>query len=437
VGFLTRRREVSGSRRSVFAWALYDFANSSFTTLVVTFVYATYFTQAVAPDEISGTALWSRAITLSALIVALASPVLGAAADRGGFRKRFLLAATVVCIAATTGLYFVPPGRVLTALAVFVLANVSYELGQVFYNAFLPDVAPPGHIGRVSGFGWGLGYVGGLLTLGVALVAFVQPAEPWFGFTTEAGQNIRATNLMVALWFAAFSIPIFLVVSEDRSATSPRGRVLRDTVLQLSETFRKLRRYRHAVRFLLARLVYNDALVTIFAFGGIYAAGTFGFSMQEVLIFGLVLNVASGLGAFALGFLDDVLGGKRTITISLVGLIAATLMILLATDRIWLWAGGILIGAFVGPNQSASRSLLGRFAPPEMENEFYGFFAFSGKLTAFLGPLLFGILTEVFQSQRAGVAVVAVLLAGGLLLLGRVDEEAGIRAAGRERSPQP
>jgi UMF1 family MFS transporter len=426
VGFLARRREVSGSRRSIFAWALYDFANSSFTTLVVTFVYATYFTQAVAPDEISGTALWSRAITVSALIVALASPVLGAAADRGGYRKRFLLA-------ATTALYFIVPGRIAAALTLFVIANVSYELGQVFYNAFLPDITPADHIGRVSGFGWGLGYVGGLLSLAVALVAFVQPAEPWFGFTTEAGQNIRATNLMVALWFATFSVPLFLFVSEDRSAASPRGHVLRDTVRQLSETVRKLQRYREAGRFLLARLVYNDALVTVFAFGGIYAAGTFGFSMQEVLIFGLVLNVASGLGAFAMGFLDDALGGKRTITITLIGLIAATLMALFATERTWLWAAGILIGAFVGPNQSASRSLLGRFAPPEMENEFFGFFAFSGKLTAFLGPLLFGILTEIFASQRAGVAVVTVLLAVGLLLLTRVDEQAGIAA--RERTP--
>jgi len=192
-----------------------------------------------------------------------------------------------------------------------------------------------------------------------------------------------------------------------------------------------VRRYRQVGRFLVARLVYNDALVTIFAFGGIYAAGTFGFTMEQVLIFGLVLNVASGVGAFGMGFVDDRIGGKTTIVLSLVGLMVATSMALLATSRAWLWAAGVVIGIFVGPNQSASRSLLGRFAPADRENEFYGFFAFSGKLAAFIGPLLFGIMTETFRSQRAGVAVILVMLAAGLALLSTVDEKAGIREGAR------
>ena len=179
---------------------------------------------------------------------------------------------------------------------------------------------------------------------------------------------------------------------------------------------------------MIARLVYNDALVTIFAFGGIYAAGTFGFTLERVLLFGIVINVAAGAGAIAMGFLDDRIGGKRTIVISLLGLIVATVIAILASNETWFWVAGILIGIFSGPNQAASRSLMGRFVPHELENEFFGFFAFSGKLTAFIGPLLLGVLTQISGSQRAGVSVVVALFAIGLGLLLLVDERAGSSA---------
>lgn len=412
-------------RRSVWSWALYDFANSPFTTLVITFVYATYFTQAIASDAISGTALWSRAITITAIIVALASPVLGALADRGGYRKRFVGIATVVCILATVALYRVLPGQVVTALVLVIVANVAFEFATVFYNAFLPDISKPERIGTVSGIGWGLGYVGGLLALVVALYALVLPAEPWFGFSSENGENIRATNILVAVWFAVFSIPLFLWVHEDKSRISSAGLVVRDSWAQLRRTFSEIRKYRQIVRFLVARLVFNDALVTIFAFGGIYAAETFGLTVQEVLTFGIVINLAAGIGAVSMGYLDDWIGAKRTIMISLVGLIVATVLAVTAVEVQWLWVAGVMIGIFSGPNQAASRSLMGRFVPTRLENEFFGFFAFSGKLTAFIGPFLLGVTTEVTGSQRLGVSVVLVLFLVGLVLLAFVDEREG------------
>jgi UMF1 family MFS transporter len=416
---------MNARSRAIGSWALFDFANSPFTTLVVTFVYATYFTQAIASDPILGTALWSRGVTVTALIVALASPILGALADRGGYRKLFVVVSMLVCVAATTALYGVLPGQVVAALVLLVLANVAFEFTTVFYNAFLPDVAPRARIGAVSGWGWGLGYIGGLLALVVALVTLVQPEEPWFGFSREAGENVRATNLLVAGWFLVFSLPFMLWVHEDKSRVSRSGRIVREAYTQLRRTFTEIRKYGHVMRFLVAHLIYNDGLVTIFAFGGIYAAATFQFALEEVLLFGIVINVFAGAGAVAMGYLDDRIGAKRTLSISLLGLIIATLLAMVAGDKVWLWVAGIMIGIFAGPNQSASRSLMGRVVPKGMHNEFFGFFALSGKLTAFIGPFMLGLLTQISGSQRVGVTIVIVLFVIGLVLLQgvAVDEE--------------
>jgi len=414
------------------SWWLYDFANSPFSTLVVTFIYATYFTQKIAENPIIGTTYWSRAVTITAITVAILSPVLGTIADRGGYRKAFLGFFTLLCVGATCGLFTVLPGEVLVALTWFVVANVSYELGSVFYNAFLPDIAPPGKVGRVSGYGWGLGYVGGLIALVIALVGFVQPETPWFGITKVDDQNIRATNLVVAVWFFVFSLPLFIWVKSKVHTRAPEpGGLVGATYRQLASTFHEIKRYRQIVRFLIARLIYNDALITVFAFGGIYAAGTFGFTTKEILIFGIVLNITAGAGAFSMAILDDRWGGKRTVQLSLWGLAFATLLAIIAPNRTVFWIAGILIGIFAGPNQSASRSLMARFIPPERENEFFGFFAFSGKATAFIGPFVLGVLTEVFDSQRAGICIVLLLFAAGYWALIGVDEEEGIRAAAR------
>ncbi len=407
---------------------MYDFANSAFTTLVLTFVYSTYFVMFIASDAIAGTVLWSRAVTIAGLAVALLSPILGAVADRGGHRKLFLALTTAICVLATTGLYTVLPGAVMQALVWFVIANIAFEIGGVFYNAFLPDIAPARRIGRTSGYGWSLGYVGGLGCMAIAMVGFVSPEVPWFGLTKELGQNIRATNLLVAGWFAVFSLPIFLWVREDKSRISPPGTgLVREAWRQLADTFKEVRRYRQLGMFLLARMVYNDALVTIFVFGGIYAAGTFDFSLQKIMIFGIVLNVAAGIGAFFMGFMDDRLGGKNTILMATAGLVLATVVAALTTSEGVFWGAGILIGLMAGPNQSASRSLMGRFTPREKKNQFFGFYAFSGKATAFVGPLALGMLTQQFNSQRAGIWVVALLFVAGGLLLAAVDEQKGIR----------
>ncbi len=431
-------------RGPVVAWALYDVANSSFTTLIVTFIYSAYFV-AVMGGEAEGdlTSVWTTAVSITAVLVALLSPVLGAIADRGGYRKRFLLSFSAICVLATASLFFFEPGQWQAAIVVFVIANLAFELGGAFYDAFLPDLAPPEAIGRISGFGWGLGYVGGIFAMVIALFGFVQEGNGLYDFmlvtfrlSTEGGETIRATNLLVAVWFAVFTLPFIFVVREPRvMGKKPEGNVVMAAYRQLADTFKHLRSYRQIVRLLLARLIYNDGLVVIFAMGAIFAQNVYDFTTADVIIFGIAINVAAGIGAISFGFIDDRIGGRNTILISLVGLSIASLVAVLGTTRGTFWAAALLTGVLVGPTQAASRSLLGRFVPDDKESEFYGFFAFSGKATAFLGPTIYGALAAAY-SHRAGMGSTLLFFVIGFLLLLRVDEAEGIRLAGRQ-DPAP
>lgn len=410
-------------RKEIWSWCFYDFGNSAFTTLVITFIYSTYFTKAIAENEIDGTYLWSQAIAITAVIVSLLSPILGAIADKGGYRKIFLTLTTYMSIGATALLFFPIKGQILFALILVVIANVNFELGGVFYNAYLPEIVSRKKIGRISGIGWGAGYLGGLLAMLVAMVGFVSSDVPWFGLDIDTGEHIRATNVLVAAWFFIFTLPAILYLKEKKVESANRiGIVVLNSIQELKKTFQEIKIYKNTVRFLISRLIYNDGLVTIFAFGAIYASGTFGFTFNEIMIFGIVLNIAAGSGAFLMGYIDDMIGGKLTIQISLIGLMIAVLLAVFANSKLLFWVSGIIVGLFAGPNQSASRSLMGRLTPPDKINEFYGFFAFSGKLTSFLGPMLLGIFTKYFSSQRYGVAVVFIFFFIGFLLMRNVNE---------------
>ena len=413
---------------------MYDFANSSFANNVTTFIYAAFFTKVIAENEIIGTALWSRGVGIIMLVVALLSPPLGALSDQGGYRKRFLLFFTFLAVIFTALLYFPQQGQPIYAMTLYIIACICFEMGIVFYNAFLPDIAPPERIGRISGQAWGVGYFGGLLSMAVLMVGFVSAETPWFGLTKETHAHIRATNIGVAIWFAIFSLPVLFYLPAPPARQTGDKLSLAASYRRILQTFRELQRYREIFKLLLARLVYNDGLITVFAFGGIYAAGTFGFTFEEVLFFGIIVNIAAGIGAWCFGYLDDRLGGKLTIQITLVGFVIAAIVAVVPQEKIWFWIAGILVGLFAGPNQSASRSLMGRFVPQNKETEFYGFYAFSGKATAFLGPLLMGVITQAFGSQRFGMATVGLFFIVGGLLLRTVDEQKGIRMA-REKTP--
>jgi UMF1 family MFS transporter len=399
---------------------MFDWANSAFTTIVITFVFATYFVKGIAVDEVTGTSQWAWAVGLSGIVIALLSPVFGAIADHSGRRKPWLFAFTAAAVLATSALWFARPDAdyIFYALILVAIGNIGFELGMVFYNAMLPDIAPRRLIGRVSGWGWGVGYVGGLAALTVVLVGFVLPEAPWFGLDKASAEHLRAASLLVALWFAVFAIPLF-IHTPDTSATGlsfgesvHRGlRTLRDTIARLDD-------YRQIALFLLARIFYNDGLVTLFAVGGIYAAGTFGFDFTDIIVFGIAINVTAGIGAAAFGWIDDWIGPKRAILISLACLTVVAAIVLLIESKTLFWVFGVTLGLFVGPAQSASRSMMARMAPAHLETEMFGLFAFSGKSTAWLGPIVLGAVTAAFDSQRAGMATILVFfIVGGILMM--------------------
>ena len=416
----------NATTRQMLAWAMFDWASSPFFAVVITFVFATYVTTVVAPDEITGTAEWSRMTVIAALLIAVISPVLGAIADAGGARKPWLLAFMLLSCVATACLWFVAPEHsyLILALTLVLLANVCNEVAQAFYNAMLPDLAESDQLGRWSGWGWGLGYIAGIVALALILVLFVQPKPPLFGLDAAAAEQVRIVGPLLAVWFLLFSLPLFLITPDRTGQARPFAASVRDGLATLVATLKDVRGNANIARFLLARLIYNDGLNTLFAFGGIYAAGTFGMALNEVLLFGIALNVTAGLGAFGFAFLDDRIGSKPTIMIAICGLFVAGTVALLAEDKATFWAVALAIGIFVGPAQSASRTLMARLAPADQRTEMFGIYALTGKVTAFIGPFLFGTATAWFQSQRAGMATILVMFVVGGLLLTRVREPA-------------
>lgn len=408
------------------AWAFYDWANSPFAAVIITFVFATYFSQGIAADPVTGTAQWGFAMTTSAMIGAVLGPILGAIADAGGSRKPWIFFFTWICVIATSLLWFAKPDVtwVLYALTAVVIANLGLEMAGIFYNAMLADIAPASRIGRLSGWSWGLGYVGGLACLMIALFGLVQTDTPLFGLDKTTAEHVRATGPLVAIWLAVFSLPLFFLTPDRSAGGVPAGIAIRKGLAQLWDTVTHLSRHRRVAHFLLARMLYIDGLNTLFAFGGIYAAGTFGFELADVIKFGILLNVTAGLGAFAFAWLDDYLGAKPTILIALAGLMVCGLAAVLAQDVTSFWIIGGLLGIFVGPTQAASRSLMARLAPAEQQTEMFGLYALSGKVTAFLGPFILGTVTLWADSQRAGMATILVFFAAGFALLWALKEPA-------------
>jgi len=412
------------------AWALYDFANSSYAAIIQTFVFAAYFTQRVAADPARGEQQWGYAVAAAGVIVALGGPVLGAIADHTGRRKPWVAVFTLLCVISAALLWTVEPtpSHAARAMTIVALGIIGTEFAELFYNAMLPAIAPARRIGRWSGWAWGLGYLGGLLCLLVALFAFILPAKAAGAPEGAMALAVRRTCLLVAAWHLLFALPL-LLLTPDEPATGVSWRTAaRQGLAQLAESVRHARRHAFLLRFLLARMLYADGLATLFAFGGIFAAEAYGMDFEQVLKFGIALNVSSGIGAALFAWTDDRVGGRTTVVLTLALLVPTTLTALLVRDQTLFWIFGTSLGLFVGPVQAASRSYLARMAPPELRNEMFGLFALSGRATAYVGPLLVGTITAATGSSRAGLLVVPALLIAGLVLLIGVPSDVTARA---------
>lgn len=441
-------------RRAVTAWLFFDWAAQPFFTLITTFVFAPFFAAALAADPAQGQALWGYATGFAGLCIALLSPLLGGIADRTGPRKPWIAVFGAMLVLGSGALWFAVPGSpwaVPIALTGFVLATIGAEFATTFNNAMMTRLVPPERLGWLSGTGWAIGYLGGLISLGLTLALLAADPltgktlaglAPILGLDAAAREGDRFSGPLTALWFIVFVAPMFLFTPDTvRSGLSLRE-AAEGGVGRLMATLRELPRLPSLGRFLLANMVYQDALVALFAFGGIYAAGVFGWQTIEIGVFGILLTVTGTFGAWIGGRVDDAIGGKTVGLGSIACLLLACVGILsLAPDRILfvieaapatsgdglfgslpekVYLGlGLLIGLVAGPLQASSRSLMARLAPPERVGEFFGLFALSGKVTSFLGPTLVALATTVFASQRAGLAVLILFfLTGGALLAG-------------------
>ncbi len=419
-----------GAKKSIFAWCLYDWANSAFSTVVITFVFSVFFTRGMIGDETQGSTLWSYAIAASGIIIAVLGPLLGAVADHSGARKGWIFWLSMLCIVPSALLWFAEPmagnANIMFILGCVVLANVGYELAIVFYNAMLPHIAPKHLIGRISGWAWGVGYLGGLAALAVALFGLVGVGEmePLFSISGQDSANIRATGPMTAIWFLIFMIPMLLYTHDVERVPMKVGQAMKLGLGQLKQSLREIRSHHNLAQFLVSSAIYRDGLNTLFTVGGIYAAGVYGMDFIEILGFGIALNVTAGIGAFAFAGLDDKIGSKPTIIISLIGLIVMGTAVLFTQDKYMFMTLALGLGIFMGPVQAASRTLAGRLAPQGMVTQTFGLYAFTGKTVAFVGPLAYAGATHYFATQQAGMFTIILFWIIGLGLLTMVKEKA-------------
>jgi UMF1 family MFS transporter len=361
---------------------------------------------------------------IAALVIAALSPVLGAVADAGGRRRMMLALATLLTALATAGIWFAQPDPAFTLYALLCvgIATVGFEVGTVFYNSMLTQVAPREHIGRVSGLAWGLGYAGGLACLGLCLVLLVQPNPALFGLDRGAAEHVRATALLVAAWLLVFAGPVLLALPDPPGRKPPWGQAAAQGLAEVRALLRGLPQRPDLLRFLVARLFYTDGLNTLFAFGAIYAAGVFGMGFEQILLFGIAMNVAAGLGAAGFALVEDRVGSRRMVLAALAAMVVLGVPLLLTDSETWFWILALSLGLFFGPAQAASRAFMARMAPPGETAAWFGLFALSGRVTGFLGPAALAAVTAATDSQRLGMATVLVFLALGALILATVKE---------------
>jgi MFS transporter, UMF1 family len=413
-------------RRVVLAWGLWDWGSSAYSAVITSFVFGPYIVRGVVgdaqPGGLSANTWLGISSATAGLLIALIAPITGQRADAGGHRKRSLAIWSALVIAVMLCMYTVKnePSYLWIALVLLAAGAVFQEFAVVSYNAMLQQVSTPESIGRVSGFGWSMGYFGGIFLLLICYVGFIAPDVGWFGVTSAGGLNIRAVAVFSAVWFAVFAIPVLLAVPEKPPGPK-RRRVsfFASYPLLLSDIKALFRRDRNAVKFLIASALYRDGLAAIFSFGAILAVSVYGLAQSSVLIFGIAANIVAAIGALGMGAVEDRIGPKKVIMISLIGLITTAMILLFARGTTMFWIFGLLLTLWVGPAQASSRSFMARVAPAGREGEMFGLYATTGRAASFLAPGLFALFSGLF-SDRIGIVGIALVLLAGALLLARV-----------------
>lgn len=394
-----------------YKYSLYDFANSAFTTVIITFVFSNYFAESIVQDMVNGQAYWGWAIAISGLCIAFSGPFLGNLADQKNLNSIILKTSTYLCILFTAALWFAKPSSeyILFTLIIVCLANYFYELSSIFYNSLLIHSADKQNVGKVSGFAFALGYLGGIITLILTIILLIQS-----NYLIDLDQkiNFRSSAIFVALWFLIFSYPLlnqtkYKKVEPNKMKSNSLKKILWNNGLT------------NTARFLFARLLYADGLNTIFVMGGIFAVGVFKLSINELLMMSVLMNVAALIGASFGGYFNDKYNSKKTISFSLICLIFFSILIIFTNSKINFFIFSFFLGLFIGPIQSASRVMITKLIKIEDQNKAFGLFATSGKLTSFFGPFLVGTITFIAENQRIGFASILLLLFFGWIILHR------------------
>ncbi len=410
-------------RGRVIAWGLWDWGSAAYNAVILTFVFSVYLTDAVGvdlPGSISANTWLGWSLGIAGFVVAVLAPVTGQRADAGGRRRLSLGVWTGLTVITMAGLFSVKNDYhyLWLGLLLLSLGSIFFEFASVSYNAMLHQVSTPATIGRVSAFGWSMGYFGGIVLLLICYVGFIAPDVGWFGVTSEDGLNIRMVALFAAAWYAIFGLPVLFAVPEIRSGPASR-RV--GFLASYGVLFRDLRElYRtspHTVYFLGASALFRDGLAAVFTFGAVLAVTVYGIDSADVLIFGVVANVVSAIGALTAGIFDDRLGPKTVIVASLAGMIVSGTILLFLSGPTAFWIFGLILCLFVGPAQSSSRTFLARLAPLGREGQLFGLYATTGRAVSFLAPTLFGFFTYLFGADRAGIVGILLVLSLGLVAL--------------------
>ncbi len=405
---------------------MYDFANSGYTTVVITAVFSAYFVAEVAGNAPWATFAWTAALAVSYALVMLTAPVIGAYADARAAKKRLLAVTTLGCVTFTAGLALAGRGDVATGVALIILSNFFFGTGENLIAAFLPELAEGESMGRVSGWGWSLGYLGGLVALGACLV-YVTWAQAQ---GMPATVFVPVTMLITALIFALASLPTFLLLKERAVARPGTGLPVRAAFAQLRETLRTAHRYRDLRRFLLCLVFFQAGIQTVIALAAIYAQQAMGFTTRDTLLLILVVNVTAALGAFGLGYVQDRLGHVRTIVLTLFGWIITVLLAWRAEGPALFWVAANMVGLCLGSSQSAGRALVGYLSPPGRQAEFFGLWGLAVKFSSILGPLTYGVVTWLSGGDhRLAILITGAYFVIGIFIIEGVDTVRGRAAA--------